>query len=112
MPITGPAEPSARRGRLASAGADRELVAVAESAPERLANATSVDETLDHLVRAAQGLVVADIAYLSEYYPDTAELKVRRDARSHPAGRSQTLPVPTGIGLASRIAQTRQPRGR
>lgn len=86
----------------------RELVAVAESA-RRLANATSVDETLDHLVRAAQGLVVADIAYLSEYYPDTAELKVRA-TRGVTQPDFAALPVPTGIGLASRIAQTRQPQ--
>ena len=86
---------------------DRELVAVAESA-RALANATSVDETLDDLVRAAHSLVVADIAYLSEYYPDTAELRVRA-TRGVTQSAFADLPVPTGIGLASRIAQTRQP---
>ena len=86
----------------------RELVAVAESA-RRLANATSVDETLDHLVRAAHGLVVADLAYLSEYYPETAELKVRA-TRGVTRSDFAALPVPTGIGLASRIAQTRRPQ--
>lgn len=86
---------------------DRELVAVAESA-RALANATSVEETLDDLVRAAHSLVVADIAYLSEYYPDTAELRVRA-TRGVTQSAFADLPVPTGIGLASRIAQTRQP---
>lgn len=85
-----------------------ELVAVSESA-RRLANATRVDETLDHLVRAAHGLVVADLAYLSEYYPDTAELRVRA-TRGVTDDAFAALPVPTGIGLASRIAQTRRPQ--
>lgn len=85
-----------------------ELAAVSQSA-RRLANATRVDETLDHLVRAAHGLVAADLAYLSEYDPDTATLRVRATHGVVHAAFA-ALPVPTGIGVASRIAQTRRPQ--
>lgn len=85
-----------------------ELAAVSQSA-RRLANATRVDETLDHLVRAAHGLVVADLAYLSEYDPDTATLRVRA-THGVVTEAFAALPVPTGIGVASRIAQTRRPQ--
>lgn len=86
----------------------RELRAVAESA-RALADATSADETLSRLVGSAHGIVEADIAYLSEYFPDTRELRVRA-SRGVTQPDFARLPVPTGIGLASRIAQSRRPQ--
>lgn len=107
----GPLAASLSRARDEVSGLRRrslELAAVSQSA-RRLANATRVDETLDHLVRAAHGLVVADLAYLSEYDPDTATLRVRA-THGVVTEAFAALPVPTGIGVASRIAQTRRPQ--
>ncbi|WP_029089710.1 helix-turn-helix domain-containing protein [Brevibacterium album] len=86
----------------------RELRAVADSA-RVLADATSVDETLAYLVDAAHGIVEADIAYLSEYFPGTRELRVRA-SRGVTQPDFARLPVPTGIGLASRIARSKRPQ--
>ncbi|GGA24681.1 hypothetical protein GCM10011333_29650 [Sediminivirga luteola] len=85
----------------------RELTALADSA-RIMANATDVEETLAHVVRLAHNLVVSDVTYLSEYYPETGDLRVR--ATQGAATRLfATLPVPQGYGLASYVAETRAP---
>lgn len=86
----------------------RELIALTDSA-RQLANASSVDETLDAVVRRAHDIVRADIAYLSEYDPETGALRVRavHGITGEPFTR---LPVPAGTGLASQVARSRRPR--
>lgn len=86
----------------------QELTALADSA-RILAEATDVAETLDHIVRLARNLVVSDFTYLSEFDPQTGELRPRA-VNGILSAQFATLVVPDGFGLASLVARTRAPQ--
>ncbi|GAA3666428.1 helix-turn-helix domain-containing protein [Microbacterium marinilacus] len=67
-----------------------------------------VDAVLRRLVERAHELMGTDVTYLSEREPETSALRVRHSAGTV-TPEFRDLLVPSGIGLASRIARTREP---
>ncbi|MCR2824769.1 GAF domain-containing protein [Microbacterium sp. zg.Y909] len=87
---------------------EHELSALFSSARE-LAELRDSDAVLARLVQRAHEMMGADLAYLSEFDPDTHELRVRETSGAVSA-RFQTLRVPPGRGLASVVVETRSPQ--
>ncbi|WP_129662892.1 GAF domain-containing protein [Phytoactinopolyspora endophytica] len=84
---------------------EHELSALFSSARE-LAELRDSDAVLSRLVQRAQEMMSADVAYLSEFDPETRELNVRETTGSVSAS-FQALRVPPGRGLASVIVESR-----
>lgn len=87
---------------------EHELSALFSSARE-LAELRDIDAVLAHVVQRAHEMMGADIAYLSEFDPDTRELRVRETVGAVSAS-FQALRVPPGRGLASVVVETRSPQ--
>jgi GAF domain-containing protein len=87
---------------------EHELSALFSSARE-LAELRDIDAVLAHLVQRAHEMMGADIAYLSEFDPDSRELRVRETVGAVSAS-FQALRVPPGRGLASVVVETRSPQ--
>lgn len=85
---------------------EQELSAILSSVRE-LVEVRDVDKLLDRLVDRARGLMLADVAYLTEHYNDA--LKVRTTS-GVVAPELRDLLVPVGAGLASKIVKTRTPQ--
>lgn len=84
---------------------ERELAALYSSARE-LAELRDSAAVLDRLVQRAHQMLGGDVTYLSEFHPDTGELRVRTTAGAvSPAFRR--LRVPPGCGLAGAVVETR-----
>ncbi|KJL30662.1 helix-turn-helix domain-containing protein [Microbacterium oxydans] len=86
---------------------EHELSALFSSARE-LAELRDSDAVLARLVQRAHTMMGVDLAYLSEFDPDTRELRVRETSGSVSAS-FQTLRVPPGRGLASVVVESRMP---
>ena len=84
---------------------EHELTALFSSARE-LAELRDSDAVLARLVQRAREMMGVDLAYLSEFDPDTRELRVRETDGSVSAS-FQTLRVPPGRGLASVVVESR-----
>ncbi|MDQ0727778.1 GAF domain-containing protein [Microbacterium sp. W4I20] len=84
---------------------EHELTALFSSARE-LAELRDSDAVLARLVQRAREMMGVDLAYLSEFDPDTRELRVRETSGSVSAS-FQTLRVPPGRGLASVVVESR-----
>lgn len=84
---------------------DRERSALLESASE-LIRVRDTKNLLEKLVDRARTLIGCDIAYLSQYYPDTDELRVQA-VRGAISAKLKELRVPPGIGLAGRVVHDR-----
>lgn len=84
---------------------EHELTALFSSARE-LAELRDSDAVLARLVQRAREMMGVDLAYLSEFDPDTRELRVRETSGSV-SGSFQTLRVPPGRGLASVVVESR-----
>ncbi|WP_243228323.1 GAF domain-containing protein [Microbacterium sp. CIAB417] len=84
---------------------EHELTALFSSARE-LAELRDSDAVLARLVQRAREMMGVDLAYLSEFDPDTSELRVRETSGSVSAS-FQTLRVPPGRGLASVVVESR-----
>ncbi|MFC7619469.1 helix-turn-helix domain-containing protein [Microlunatus sp. GCM10028923] len=87
---------------------EHELAALFSSARE-LAELRDTDALLQRLVRRAHEMMGGDVTYLSEFDPETRELRVRVTDGSVSA-QFQRLRVPPGRGLASVIVETRTPQ--
>jgi GAF domain-containing protein len=84
---------------------EHELTALFSSARE-LAELRDSDAVLARLVQRAREMMGVDLAYLSEFDPDTSELRVRETSGSVSA-TFQQLRVPPGRGLASVVVESR-----
>jgi len=84
-----------------------ELEALFSTARE-LVRLQDVDEVLGRLVERAHQLMGTDVTYLSEVENAAGDLRVRHSVGTVTAG-FRDLAVPAGVGLASRVAQTREP---
>lgn len=84
---------------------EHELSALFSSARE-LAELRDSDAVLARLVQRAHEMMGVDLAYLSEFDPDTEELRVRETSGSVSAS-FQKLRVPPGRGLASVVVESR-----
>ena len=84
---------------------EHELTALFSSARE-LAELRDSDAVLARLVQRAREMMGVDLAYLSEFDPDTSELRVRETSGSVSASFQQ-LRVPPGRGLASVVVESR-----
>ncbi|WP_193096535.1 helix-turn-helix domain-containing protein [Brevibacterium sp. FME17] len=84
---------------------DQERAALLESASE-LIQVRDTKRLLQKLVDRAKSLIGCDIAYLSEYNPDTDELNVRA-SRGAISLQLPALRVPPGVGLAGRVVRDR-----
>jgi GAF domain-containing protein len=84
---------------------DHERSALLESASE-LIRVRDSKRLLQKLVDRARALIGCDIAYLSQYYPDTDELRVQA-VRGAISAKLKELRVPPGIGLAGRVVHDR-----
>src|SRR5699024_6911642 len=84
---------------------DRERSALLESASE-LIRVRDTKKLLQKLVDRARTLIGCDIAYLSQYYPATADLRVQA-SRGAISTTLERLRVPPGIGLAGRLVADR-----
>lgn len=84
---------------------DQERSALLESASE-LIQVRDTKRLLQKLVDRAKSLIGCDIAYLSEYNPDTDELNVRA-SRGAISLQLPALRVPPGVGLAGRVVRDR-----
>ncbi|WP_262776192.1 helix-turn-helix domain-containing protein [Brevibacterium permense] len=84
---------------------DRERSALLESASE-LIRVRDTEKLLQKLVERARTLIGCDIAYLSQYYPETDDLRVQA---SHGAisAKLKVLRVPPGVGLAGQVVRDR-----
>jgi GAF domain-containing protein len=87
---------------------DRELSALMASLRE-LVEVRDVQQLLQKLVDRAHELMGTDLTYLSEYDEATDELLVRAN-RGAISSNMRGLRVPAGIGLASKVVQTRGPQ--
>lgn len=87
---------------------EHELSALFSSARE-LAELRDSDAVLARLVQRAREMMGVDLAYLSEFDPDTSELRVRETSGSVSAS-FQRLRVPPGRGLASVVVESRAPQ--
>ncbi|MGV2985514.1 helix-turn-helix domain-containing protein [Microbacterium sp. AGC85] len=84
---------------------EHELSALFSSARE-LAELRDSDAVLARLVQRAHEMMGVDLAYLSEFDPETRELRVRETSGSVSAS-FQSLRVPPGRGLASVVVESR-----
>lgn len=84
---------------------EHELSVLFSSARE-LAELRDSDAVLARLVQRAHEMMGVDLAYLSEFDPDTRELRVRETSGSV-SSSFQTLRVPPGRGLASVVVESR-----
>lgn len=84
---------------------DRERSALLESASE-LIRVRDTKKLLQKLVDRARTLIGCDIAYLSQYYPETNDLRVQA-SRGAISTNLKTLRVPPGIGLAGQVVHDR-----
>lgn len=84
---------------------EHELSALFSSARE-LAELRDSDAVLARLVQRAHEMMGVDVAYLSEFDPETRELRVRETSGSVSAS-FQSLRVPPGRGLASVVVESR-----
>lgn len=84
---------------------EHELTALFSSARE-LAELRDSDAVLARLVQRAREMMGVDLAYLSEFDPETSELRVRETSGSVSASFQQ-LRVPPGRGLASVVVESR-----
>ncbi|MGO3894590.1 helix-turn-helix domain-containing protein [Brevibacterium aurantiacum] len=84
---------------------DHERAALLESASE-LIQVRDTKRLLQKLVDRAKSLIGCDIAYLSEYNPETDELNVRA-SRGAISLQLPALRVPPGVGLAGRVVRDR-----
>ncbi|WP_309069332.1 GAF domain-containing protein [Microbacterium sp.] len=84
---------------------EHELTALFSSARE-LAELRDSDAVLARLVQRAREMMGVDLAYLSEFDPDTRELRVRETSGAVSA-TFQTLRVPPGRGVASVVVESR-----
>lgn len=84
---------------------DQERAALLESASE-LIRVRDTKRLLQKLVDRAMSLIGCDIAYLSQYYPDTDELRVQA-CRGEISAKLRSLRVPPGIGLAGQVVHDR-----
>lgn len=84
---------------------EHELSALFSSARE-LAELRDSDAVLARLVQRAREMMGVDLAYLSEFDPETRELRVRETSGSV-SPSFQTLRVPPGRGLASVVVESR-----
>jgi DNA-binding PucR family transcriptional regulator len=84
---------------------EHELAALFSSARE-LAEVRDIDELLARLVNRAHDMMGTDVTYLSEFDTTTRDLHVRKTVGSV-TPEFQNLRVPAGMGLASRIADSR-----
>lgn len=84
---------------------DRERSALLESASE-LIRVRDTENLLQKLVDRARTLIGCDIAYLSQYYPDTNDLRVQA-SRGAISTNLKSLRVPPGIGLAGQVVHDR-----
>lgn len=84
---------------------EHELAALFSSARE-LAEVRNIDELLARLVNRAHDMIGTDVTYLSEFDTTTRDLYVRKTVGSV-TSEFQNLRVPAGMGLASRIADSR-----
>jgi GAF domain-containing protein len=84
---------------------DRELSALMASLRE-LVEVRDVQQLLQKLVDRAHELIGTDLTYLSEYDEGTDELFVRAN-RGAVSPNMRGLRVPAGVGLASKVVQTR-----
>lgn len=87
---------------------EHELSALIASARE-LAELRDVEAVLSRLVQRAREIMAVDVAYLSEFDPDTRELRVRETSGSV-SDSFQSLRVPPGRGLASVVVESRAPQ--
>ncbi|WP_209370149.1 helix-turn-helix domain-containing protein [Brevibacterium renqingii] len=84
---------------------DRERSALLESASE-LIRVRDTKKLLQKLVDRARALIGCDIAYLSQYYPDTDDLRVQA-SQGAISSTLKKLRVPPGIGLAGQVVRDR-----
>ncbi|MGO3066358.1 MAG: helix-turn-helix domain-containing protein [Brevibacterium linens] len=84
---------------------DRERSALLESASE-LIRVRDTEKLLQKLVDRAQTLIGCDIAYLSQYYPETDDLRVQA-SRGAISANLKELRVPPGVGLAGQVVRDR-----
>lgn len=84
---------------------EHELAALFSSARE-LAEVHDVDALLSRLVGRAHEMMGTDVTYLSEFDAVSRDLHVRKTVGSV-TPQFQNLRVPAGMGLASRVADTR-----
>ncbi|MBB5153541.1 helix-turn-helix domain-containing protein [Saccharopolyspora phatthalungensis] len=84
---------------------EHELSALFSSARE-LAELRDSEAVLARLVQRAREMMGVDVAYLSEFDPETSELRVRETSGSVSASL-QALRVPPGRGLASAVVESR-----
>jgi GAF domain-containing protein len=84
---------------------DRERSALLESASE-LIRVRDTEKLLQKLVDRARTLIGCDIAYLSQYYPETDDLRVQA-SRGAISANLKELRVPPGIGLAGQVVRDR-----
>lgn len=84
---------------------EHELTALFSSARE-LAELRDSDAVLARLVQRAREMMGVDLAYLSEFDPETSELRVRETSGAVSASFQQ-LRVPPGRGLASVVVESR-----
>ena len=84
-----------------------ELEALVSTASE-LVRLQDVDDVLRRLVERAHELMGTDVTYLSEVENDAGDLRVRHSAGTVTADFRDLL-VPSGYGLASKIAESREP---
>lgn len=87
---------------------DRELSSLMASLRE-LVEVRDVHKLLQKLVDRAHELMGTDLTYLSEYDEATDELLVRAN-RGTISSNMRDLRVPAGVGLASKVVQTRTPQ--
>lgn len=71
-----------------------------------LAEVRDIDGLLERLVSRAHDMMGSDVTYLSEFDPETRDLHVRKTIGSV-TPQFRNLRVPAGMGLASRIADSR-----
>jgi GAF domain-containing protein len=84
---------------------DRERSALLESASE-LIRVRDTEKLLQKLVDRARTLIGCDIAYLSQYYPETDDLRVQA-SRGAISANLKELRVPPGVGLAGQVVRDR-----
>lgn len=84
---------------------DRERSALLESASE-LIRVRDTEKLLEKLVDRARTLFGCDIAYLSQYYPETDDLRVQA-SRGAISANLKELRVPPGVGLAGQVVRDR-----
>ena len=83
----------------------RERSALLESASE-LIRVRDTEKLLQKLVDRARTLIGCDIAYLSQYYPETDDLRVQA-SRGAISANLKELRVPPGVGLAGQVVRDR-----